>query len=235
MLNVHGIKGIFSTSTLWTRPSRAKTLGRPAQWKWYGRYGGELVHHRRPQRRTVSLMTSPDRLPLYWSWLGWLQQCPCHCARSCSHLCCSLDPRKTHFCPTSCRDPFPSCTSFCRPLRWKLSHSTLSPSSSDQSVPPRTTPVSRNQTFLGDLDMAAWSNVSLSCFPRTEKGLCVLCLDPGWVFWYLMKQISMIPVLLLNVESYDFSRTQRSGKCWLLTFLWTRLNPGFTTLLHTKT
>lgn len=186
------VQVIFSTSTLWSPPSRAKTLGRQAQWRWCGRCGGGSVHHRRPWRRTVFPLTSPDRLLLYWSWVGWLQQCSCLGARSCSHLCCSLVPRKSHFCPASCRGPLPSCTSSCRLLLWKLSHSILSPSRSAQSVPPCTTPVSRNQTFQGDQDMSVRSSVSLSCLPRPERGLCVLCLGPGWVSLYLMKQIKNV-------------------------------------------
>lgn len=137
------------------------------------------MHRRRPRRRTVSLPTSPERLLLYWSWVGWLQQSSCLCARSCSCLCCSLVPRNNNFCLTSCRRPLPSCTSSCRRLLSGLSHSILSPSSTAQSVPPRTALASRNQTFPGDQDMAARSSVLLSCFLQREKGFCALCSGPG--------------------------------------------------------
>lgn len=221
----------FSTSTLWSPPSRAKTLGIQAQWRWYGRCGGGSVHRRRPGRRTVSLLTSPERLLLYWSWGGWSQLSSCLCARSCSRLCCSLGPRSNHFCPASCRRPLPSCTSSCRTLQWKSSHSIPSPSSSAQSVPPCTALVSRNQTVLGDQDTAARSNVLLSCFLQRERGFCVLCLGPGSGFWYLAKKIK-------NLSQYYVFRTVltsegNSPKCWLLTFLGTWQNPGFPTLFYT--
>lgn len=180
---------MFSTSTLWSPPSQAETLGTQARWRWFGRCKGGSVCHRRPCRRTVYQLSSPGRLLLYRSLVQSSKQCSRLCASYCSHLWCSWAPRKSHSGPTSYRDPLPFCTSFCRRLLWKLSRSIRSPSSSAQSVPPCTTPVSRNQTCPGDQGRTARSSALLSCFPQTEKGPCVLCLGPEWVCWCLMKQI----------------------------------------------
>lgn len=219
-----------NTGTLWSPPSPAWTLGRRARWRWCGRSGGASVHHRRPGKRTVSLLASPERLPLCWRRAGWLQRSPCLGARSCSQCCCSSVPRKSRFCPTSCRDPLPSWSSFCRRLLWKLSHSILSPSSSARSAPPCTTPVSRNQTSLGGQGTAARSNVSPSCFPRTEKGLCVLCLDPGWVFWRLMKQIESVSQYLTHCCLVKTKKTKVTGYSHFIGPGWILDSPHSSTL-----
>lgn len=166
--------------------------------------------------------------------MGCLWQCLHLCEKLCNHPCCSSGPRKSHFGLTCIHHPLPSCTFVCRPHPLKLFRSTPSPSNSVLSDPPCTTPVSRNRTFQGDLHMAAWSSVLLSCSLRPEWGLCELCLGPGWVDWCLMnQQIENIRDEHYTMLFYELRRKQRSH--WSLTFLGTWLNSGFTTLFDTKT
>jgi len=177
------------TIALWSPPSQGETRGTQVQWRWFWRCEGGWARRRKPCRRTASLLTSPGRLLLYWSWVWQLLQCSCCSARSWSHLWCSSGPRRSHSGLTSSHNPLPSCASLCRPPLCRLFRSTLSPSSSAPSVAPCTAPASSSQTSPGDQDTTAWSNALLSCFPQTEKGLCVLCLDPGLDWWCLINQI----------------------------------------------